>query len=87
VRAASELLSALPITNNLSPLLFLRNVVLGVDWLVGYVSPFGLFQSGVDALVRGDLLAYLSIVGLASAYTGLLLAAAVRLLARRGVRR
>ena len=87
VRVASELVSALPVTNNLSPLLLLRNLVLGVDWLVGYISPFSLFQSGVDALVRQDMIGYLSMIGLAWVYTGLLLAAAVRLLARRGVRR
>jgi ABC-type transport system involved in multi-copper enzyme maturation permease subunit len=87
VRAASELVSAIPVTNNLSPLLLVRNIVLGVDWLVGYVSPFSLFQSGVDALVRQDLAGYLGILALSCAYSGLLLAAAVRLLARRGVRR
>ncbi|MCC7368667.1 MAG: ABC transporter permease subunit [Chloroflexi bacterium] len=87
VRIASELLGAISVTNNQSPLLWLRNAVLAVDWLVGYVSPFGLFQAGVDALVRGDILSYLGMAGLAWGYTGLLLLAAVRLLARRGVRR
>jgi ABC-type multidrug transport system ATPase subunit/ABC-type transport system involved in multi-copper enzyme maturation permease subunit len=87
VRLAAEVLSAIPVTSNLNPLLLLRNTVVGVDWLVGYISPFGLFQSGVDALVRGDLLAYGGMVGLAWAYCGILLLAAVRQLARRGVRR
>ncbi|MGE3912353.1 MAG: ATP-binding cassette domain-containing protein, partial [Chloroflexota bacterium] len=72
VRIASELLSNLPVTNNLSPLILLRNIVLGVDWLLGYISPFSLFQSGVDALVRQDLAGYAGAIALSCLYCGLL---------------
>jgi hypothetical protein len=75
------------VTNNAAPLLWLRDAVLAFDVVAGYVSPFGLFQSGVDALVRQDLAEYLGVVLLTCLYCALLLVASVRLLERRGVRR
>jgi ABC-type transport system involved in multi-copper enzyme maturation permease subunit len=87
IRGGSELLSSITVTNNVSPLLVLRNVVVGLDTAIGYVSPFGLFQHGIDALVRQDLGAYLLAILLCCIQCVVLLAASVRLLARRGVRR
>jgi ABC-type transport system involved in multi-copper enzyme maturation permease subunit len=87
VRVGSELLSGIVVTNNVSPLLILRNVVLALDAVVGYVSPFSLFQSGVDALVRQDVVGYLAAVALSCLQCALLLVVSMRLLARRGVRR
>jgi ABC-2 type transport system ATP-binding protein len=87
IRAGSELLSGITVTNNVSPLLVLRNVVVGLDTAIGYISPFGLFQNGVDALVRQDIGGYLLAIVLCCLQCVLLLAASVRLLARRGVRR
>jgi ABC-type transport system involved in multi-copper enzyme maturation permease subunit len=87
IRVGSELLSGIAVTNNVSPLLVLRNVVLALDATAGYVSPFGLFQSGVDALVRQDLVAYVSMILLSCLQCAVLLTASARLLARRGVRR
>jgi len=87
IRVGSELLSAVAVTNNVSPLLLLRNVVLAIDAVAGYVSPFGLFQSGVDALVRQDPAGYLSAIALSCLQCAVLLFVSVRLLARRGVRR
>jgi ABC-type transport system involved in multi-copper enzyme maturation permease subunit len=87
VRVGSELLSGLTMTNTAGPLLLLRNVVVAIDAVAGYVSPFGLFQSGVDGLVRQDLVAYLASIVLACLQGVVLLIVAVRLLARRGVRR
>ena len=87
IRVGSELLSGIAVTNNVSPLLILRNVVLALDAIAGYVSPFGLFQSGVDALVRQDLVGYLSAILLSCLQCAVLLMVSVRLLARRGVRR
>ena len=87
IRIGSELLSGIAVTNNVSPLLVLRGVVLAIDAVAGYASPFGLFQSGVDGLVRQDLLAYLSAILLSCLQCAVLLFVSVRLLARRGVRR
>ena len=87
LRIGSELLSGITVTTNVSPLLLLRNGVVAVDAAVGYISPFGLFQSGVDALVRGDLTAYVVTIALSCLQVAILLLLAVRLLARRGVRR
>ena len=87
IRVGSELLSTITVSNNVSPLLLLRNVVLALDAVAGYVSPFGLFQSGVDGLVRQDLVAYLSAILLSCLQCAVLLIVSVRLLARRGVRR
>jgi hypothetical protein len=87
IRIGSELLSGIPLTNNVSPLLLLRNVMLAMDTGIGYVSPFGLFQRGVDGLVRQDWIAYLSAILLSCGQVAVLLWVSVCLLARRGVRR
>jgi ABC-type transport system involved in multi-copper enzyme maturation permease subunit len=87
VHFGAEALTGLALTNNLNPLLFLRDLLIGVDRLVDYVSPFGLFQGGVDALVREDLGGFGRSIGLSVAECALLLWLAVGLLRRRGVRR
>ncbi|MFN8634718.1 MAG: ABC transporter permease subunit, partial [Chloroflexota bacterium] len=87
IRIGSELLSGIQVPNGVSPLLLVRNVVLALDAVAGYVSPFGLFQNGVDALVRQDLAAYAGAIVLACLHCALLLSVSARLLARRGVRR
>jgi ABC-type transport system involved in multi-copper enzyme maturation permease subunit len=87
IRVGSELLSGIPVTNNVSPLLVVRNAVVALDAAAGYISPFGVFQGGVDALVRQDLAAYAGAILLAVLQCTLLLAVAVRLLGRRSVRR
>jgi ABC-type transport system involved in multi-copper enzyme maturation permease subunit len=87
IRAGSEILSGIQVTNNVSPLLLLRNVVVALDAAAGYVSPFGVLQGGVDALVRQDLPAYAGAILLACLHCALLLTLSVRLLGRRSVRR
>jgi ABC-type transport system involved in multi-copper enzyme maturation permease subunit len=87
IRLGSEALSGVQLSTVAGPLLLVRNLVLAVDAAVGYVSPFSTFQRGVDALVRQDLLAYGGAIVLACLQCGLLLAASVRLLGRRSVRR
>ncbi len=87
IRLGAELLSGIPVTNNSSPLLLLRNVMLALDTIVEYISPFSVLQRGIDALVRGDALGYLAAIGLSCGQCVLLLIAAVRLLGRRSVRR
>jgi ABC-2 type transport system ATP-binding protein len=87
IRIGSELLSGIQVTNNYSPLLFLRSLVLTLDLLLGYISPFSVFQDGVDALVRSDPGGYLAAILLATAQCVVLVATAVRLLGRRSVRR
>ena len=87
VRVGSELLSGIPVTNNVSPLLLLRNTVVGLDAVVGYVSPFSTFQRGVDALVRQDLASYFGAIVLSCLHCALLVTISARLLGRRGVRR
>jgi ABC-type transport system involved in multi-copper enzyme maturation permease subunit len=87
IHFGGEVLSAAPVTNNFSPLLFARELFLTLDGVVGYISPFGVFEKGVDAVVRGSVGEYLAMALLALAQCALLLSAAVRLLERRGVRR
>lgn len=87
VRLGSELLGGIAVPNNLSPLLFARELALVLDRLLGLVSPFAQLESGIDAVVRGDALAYLSAVALAALNAVVLLAASVAVLRRRGVRR
>jgi ABC-type transport system involved in multi-copper enzyme maturation permease subunit len=87
IRLGSEVLSGVQLSTAAGPLLLVRNLVLAVDAAVGYVSPFSTFQRGVDALVRQDLLAYGGAIVLACLQCAVLLAASVRLLGRRSVRR
>jgi len=87
IRVGSEILSGIQVTNNVSPLLLVRNIVGALDTLVGYVSPFSTFQRGVDALVRQDLAGYLGAILLSCLHCALLLTLSVYLLGRRGVRR
>jgi ABC-type transport system involved in multi-copper enzyme maturation permease subunit len=87
VRVGAELLSGLTVANNLSPLLFLRDLALGLDRALGLVSPFALFQDGVDAAVRGDAAGYAAALALSALECAILLLLAVRALERRGVRR
>jgi ABC-type transport system involved in multi-copper enzyme maturation permease subunit len=87
IRFGSEALTGIPVTNNYSPLLFLRDFAIALDRLVGYASPFAALENGIDALVRGDALAYLGAVLLAVVQCAALLAASVATLRRRGVRR
>lgn len=87
IRFGSELLSQLQVTNNVSPLLFLRDLAVSLDVVADYVSPFSVFQSGVEAVVRSDGGSYLLAILVSSLQAAVLLAASVRLLAWRGVRR
>jgi ABC-type transport system involved in multi-copper enzyme maturation permease subunit len=87
IHLGAELLSGVPVTNNFSPLLFVRELFIGLDAVVSYVSPFALFQKGVDAVVRGSALEYLGVLALSCVQCAVLLTAAVGLLERRGVRR
>jgi ABC-type multidrug transport system ATPase subunit/ABC-type transport system involved in multi-copper enzyme maturation permease subunit len=87
IRFGSELLSGVQVTNNVSPLLFLRDLAVRLDVVAGYVSPFSVFQSGVDAAVRADWGRYLAAILLSCLQSAALLEASVRLLRWRGVRR
>ena len=87
VRFGSELLSGVRVANNYSPLLFVRDLAIGLDRLLGLVSPFSALENGVDAVVRSDPLAYGGALTLSLVQGGVLLAAAVWTLQRRGVRR
>jgi ABC-type transport system involved in multi-copper enzyme maturation permease subunit len=87
IHVGSQLLSNLTVQDNVSPLLYLRDLALTLDTLVGYVSPFTTFQTGADAALRGDLLAVLGALALLVVQTLVLLTAAVSSLGRKGVRR
>ena len=87
VRFGSELLSGVRVANNYSPLLFARDGAIWLDRLLGLVSPFTALENGVDAVVRGDPLAYVGALGVSLVQGAVLLAAAVWALQRRGVRR
>ena len=87
VRFGSELLTGVRVANNYSPLLFARDTAIGLDRLLGLISPFTALENGVDAVVRGDPLAYLGAFTLSLVQAAVLLGAAVWALQRRGVRR
>jgi len=87
IHFGADALTGLTLTNNQSPLLFLRDLLIGLDGLVGAVSPFGVFQNGVDALVREDWRGFAGAIGLSLVESAVLLSGAVGLLVRRGVRR
>jgi ABC-type transport system involved in multi-copper enzyme maturation permease subunit len=87
IRVGAEALSGIPVTNNFSPLLFVRGLFIGLDAVLGYASPFAVFEKGVDAVVRGSVPEYLAMLGLSCLHVAVLLTASIRLLDRRGVRR
>ena len=87
IHLGADALTGVPLTNNYSPLLFLRDAMIALDAVISYISPFAVFQLGVDALVRGDGLNYLGMLALSLVHCGALLSAAVAMLRRRGVRR
>ncbi|MFN8524641.1 MAG: ATP-binding cassette domain-containing protein [Chloroflexota bacterium] len=87
LRAGSELLGGIQVSNNFSPLLWAREVIVRLDALIAYVSPFSVLQDGVDAIVRTDFGAIVAAFILAILECALLTALAIRLLARRGARR
>jgi ABC-type transport system involved in multi-copper enzyme maturation permease subunit len=87
VRFGSELLSGVRVANNYSPLLFARDMTIGLDRLLSLVSPFTALENGVDAVVRGDPLAYVGALALSVAQSAVLLVASVWALRRGGVRR
>ncbi|TAK26014.1 MAG: ATP-binding cassette domain-containing protein [Chloroflexota bacterium] len=86
-RFSSEILSGITVANNYSPLLYARDLAIVVDRVLGYVSPFATLESGIDAVVRADLLGYAWALALSTAQCIGLLAAATRWLAHHGVRR
>jgi ABC-2 type transport system ATP-binding protein len=87
IRFGSDLLSGLQITNNFNSLLFLRDFVVTLDTVVDYLSPFSVFQSGVEAAVRSDAGGYLLAIVVSCLQAAVLLVIAIQLLAWRGVRR
>jgi ABC-type transport system involved in multi-copper enzyme maturation permease subunit len=87
IRLGSDLLSGLQITNNFNSLLFLRDLVVSLDTAVGYLSPFSVFQSGVEAAVRSDAGGYVLAIVISCLQAAVLLEVAIQLLAWRGVRR
>ncbi len=87
IHFGAEALSGIQITNNLNPLLFLRDLAIGLDHVASYVSPFGVFQNGVDALVRGDALGLAGAVATELVEAAVLVSLAAKTLERRGVRR
>jgi ABC-type transport system involved in multi-copper enzyme maturation permease subunit len=87
VRVGSGLLSGIELTNNASPLLFLRDFTIALDRALTAVSPVGVFEQGIDAAVRGDLPGYAGALLLTGVQTVVLLVSAVVALRRRGVRR
>lgn len=87
IHFGSQLLSGIRLANNFSPLLFVRDLTIGLDAIVGVVSPFAVFETGVDAVVRHSFVDYLSMLLLSALHCVVLLVGSVYLLRRKGVRR
>jgi ABC-type transport system involved in multi-copper enzyme maturation permease subunit len=83
----AQYLSGIRLANNFSPLLFARDLTIGLDAVLSYASPYAVFENGVDAVVRQSLPDYLFALLLSSVHVGVLLIGAIFLLQRKGVRR
>jgi ABC-type transport system involved in multi-copper enzyme maturation permease subunit len=83
----AQYLSGVRLANNFSPLLFARDLTIGLDAGVSYASPYAVFENGVDAVVRQSLSDYLLALLLSCVHVGILLVGAIYLLQRKGVRR
>ncbi len=75
-----------PEANRLSPMFFLRDTLAVLNHVAEWLSPFAYLSRGIDALVVGDWMGYISMIGLAVLSTGVFLILATRMLARQGVR-
>jgi ABC-type transport system involved in multi-copper enzyme maturation permease subunit len=87
IHFGSQLLSGVRLANNFSPLLLVRDLTIGLDTVVSVVSPFAVFETGVDAVVRHSVVDYVSMLLLSCVHCVVLLAGAVYFLQRKGVRR
>jgi ABC-type transport system involved in multi-copper enzyme maturation permease subunit len=81
-----SLLSGVDVANNTSPLLWLRDLMIGLDSLLGWLSPVATYERGIEAAKRVDPLAYLGALTLLLAQCLAGLVGAVVALRRRGVR-
>jgi ABC-type transport system involved in multi-copper enzyme maturation permease subunit len=86
IRVAADLLGGIVVANNQSPLLFARDLFVVLDAIAARLSPFALFQDGVDAASRGEYVGYVMALGIALVHVAALMWAAIRLLEARGVR-
>jgi ABC-type transport system involved in multi-copper enzyme maturation permease subunit len=83
----AQYLSGIRLANNFSPLLFARDVTIGLDAVLSYASPYAVFENGVDAVVRQSVPDYLMAIALSCVHVVVLLVGAIYLLQRKGVRR
>jgi ABC-type transport system involved in multi-copper enzyme maturation permease subunit len=87
IHFGSQLLSGIRLSNNFSPLIFVRDLTIGLDAIVSVVSPFAVLETGVDAVVRHSVVDYVTMVLLSCAHCVVLLVGAIYFLRRKGVRR
>lgn len=87
LRIGAALVTQIQVTNNFSPWLFVRGATLAAESAAAYISPFGVFDRGVDAVVRGSWLEYLGMILLSVVQCAVLVVLSIRGLHRRGVRR
>ena len=72
--------------NRVNPLIFLRDALGWLNQIISWLSPYAYLNDGIDALVSQDVSGYLRTVGLSLLALLAYLAAAVRMMERRGVR-
>ncbi|MCB0091012.1 MAG: ABC transporter permease [Caldilineaceae bacterium] len=88
IQFGREILSAIPVTGRYyNPVLFMQNVLVNLNSVARWVSPFSYLMQGMEAVRRGSMDMYAVLAATSVLFSLLFLGLSVVLLERKGVRR
>lgn len=88
IQFGREILSVIPVGGRYyNPMLFLQNVLVALNSVVRWVSPFSYLMQGMESVRRGSMGAYGLVAVTSTLFSLLFLVLSVAVLERRGVRR
>ncbi|MCB9151990.1 MAG: ABC transporter permease [Caldilineaceae bacterium] len=88
IQFGREILSAIPVTGRYyNPMLFMQNVLVNLNSVARWVSPFSYLMQGMEAVRRGSMDVYALLAATSVLFSLLFLGLSVVLLERKGVRR
>ena len=88
IQFGREILSAIPVTGRYyNPMLFMQNVLVNLNSVARWVSPFSYLMQGMEAVRRGSMDMYAVLAATSVLFSLLFLGLSVVLLERKGVRR
>ena len=88
IQFGREILSAIPVTGRYcNPVLLMQNVLVNLNSVARWVSPFSYLMQGMEAVRRGSMDMYAVLAATSVLFSLLFLGLSVVLLERKGVRR